>query len=445
MRYLGHGSWLSAVALAAAAFGAQPVPAAAQDFCEDDSRVMGGCTVSIQDFPWQVSLGFPGNSRYDGHLCGGSVIEDTWILTAAHCLDYGSSVARPRDIIVYAGSSSLDGGGRVVDVERIVLHPDYGGVGRNDIALLELMSPIGIAPVRLAAPGDPVERPGAQSVVTGWGLTPPSGVALGPGNLTVAERASSNPPRGWAASRVLLGAAVPVVDTALCGAPGDNSIVCAGFEEARADACRGDSGGPLHGIDEQGYIQIGLVSGGNYCHHEGDHYGIYTRVSAYRDWIEAEMSGATPPPPPVPDKPTSGGPNVDLPPTFGSMDLVTGFLPDPHAVPLQAGGDLDATVLGGNCVGFVAEAPDFQLTYEAGQQYPLHIYVEGTADTTLAVSAPDGRWYCDDDSGQELSPALTWQVPSSGRFDIYVGTYDSPERAGFPEVTLNISEVFTGR
>jgi len=138
-----------------------------------------------------------------------------------------------------------------------------------------------------------------------------------------------------------------------------------------------------------------------------------------------------------------GLPNYNLPPTFGSVTLNTGYLPDPHSVNLQAGGDLNGRNLGGNCRGWIAEAPDYQLYYTSGTTFPLHIFVEGSADTTLVINGPDGQWYCDDDSGQGLNPSITWQRPSSGRYDIYVGTYS--ETAGFPSVTLNISEVEDGR
>lgn len=130
-----------------------------------------------------------------------------------------------------------------------------------------------------------------------------------------------------------------------------------------------------------------------------------------------------------------------LNPTYGGVTLSTGFTPDPYQVNLQSGGSINAAnTLGGNCRGYVANAPDFRLQYNAGNVLPLAISVNSAADTTLVVNAPDGRWYCDDDSGGGLNPSLTWNSPMSGQYDIYVGTYGS---ASLANATLAISELST--
>lgn len=405
-----------------------------EPFCEDSARVMGGCTISIEDFPWMVSLGDAhSTSRHDGHFCGGTAIADRWILTAAHCVDGGTLA---NSIAVYAGSASLDGGGRIVDVARIFTHPGYGGVGTHDIALLELISDIGVETVRLAAAGDVAEQAGTDAVITGWGLTPPPQVVLGQGNLTVAERQRSNAPSGWEISRVLLGGAVPVVNPSLCDDEG-TTVVCAGFEEARADACRGDSGGPLHGIVDDEYIQIGLVSGGNYCHQDGDHYGTYTRVSAYADWIASVQAGEV--------AEVTVEPDLNLQPTFGAEILQAGFSPDPFQVEIRAGGSLDAATLGQGCAGHIAQAPDYIVYYKGNDGGMFSLFVEGDANTTLAVNTPDGTWQCSAEDGQGHNPAITWPAAEPGRYAVYIGTVDPVENRNYPSVQLLASHSRDGR
>lgn len=127
-----------------------------------------------------------------------------------------------------------------------------------------------------------------------------------------------------------------------------------------------------------------------------------------------------------------------LNPTYGSVSLSAGFSPDPYLISLQSGGSINsANSIGGNCRGYVANAPDFRLQYNAGG-WPLIISVESGADTTLVVNAPNGRWYCNDDGGSGLNPSLRWDSPMSGQYDIYVGTYGN---ASLQNATLAISEV----
>ncbi len=116
-----------------------------------------------------------------------------------------------------------------------------------------------------------------------------------------------------------------------------------------------------------------------------------------------------------------------LDPTFGTVSLTGGF--SPQSVNLVAGGKLDATAIGAaadgtNCVGYIADAPDYRIQLTPGSG-SLIIQVTSQSDTTLIVNAPDGNWYCDDDSGGGVNPALTFLAPvASGQYDIWVGTYD---------------------
>lgn len=130
--------------------------------------------------------------------------------------------------------------------------------------------------------------------------------------------------------------------------------------------------------------------------------------------------------------------NYSLPPSFGSIQLRAGFLPDPHVRHLTAGGNIRAQDRFRDCRGYIANAPDYSLYYTAGGQ-DLFINVDSDRDTTLVINGPNGNWYCDDDGGDApLNPLLYWSNPPSGRYDIWVGTYS--QGSGVP-ASLFISEL----
>lgn len=128
-----------------------------------------------------------------------------------------------------------------------------------------------------------------------------------------------------------------------------------------------------------------------------------------------------------------------LEPTYGSVTLPGGFTPDPYTVSLSSGGSINAADrnLGSDCRGYIANAPDFRLNFSAGS-LPLIISVDSGSDTTLVINAPDGSWYCDDDSGDGLNPSVRFGSAMSGQYDIWVGTYGSDN---LESATLSISEL----
>ncbi|MCW5725525.1 MAG: peptidase S1 [Maricaulaceae bacterium] len=132
--------------------------------------------------------------------------------------------------------------------------------------------------------------------------------------------------------------------------------------------------------------------------------------------------------------------NWQLNPTYGTVNLSGGFTPDPYWVTLQSGGSIDsAQSIGGHCRGFVANAPDVRLNFRPGS-LPLIISVASDSDTTLVINGPDGRWYCDDDSGQGLNPSIRFNNPQGGQYDIWVGTYGS---TSLRNASLSISELYS--
>lgn len=126
-------------------------------------------------------------------------------------------------------------------------------------------------------------------------------------------------------------------------------------------------------------------------------------------------------------------------PTYETVRLSAGFTPDPYTVELSSGGSIDAETLSGECRGFIANAPDVRLHYESGSGVlPLIIKVESDADTTLVVNAPNGSWYCDDDTGGGLNPLMRFDDPDGGRYEIWVGTYSD---STLQDATLSFSEL----
>jgi hypothetical protein len=125
-------------------------------------------------------------------------------------------------------------------------------------------------------------------------------------------------------------------------------------------------------------------------------------------------------------------------PTYGTLNLNTGFQPDPTYVSVQSGGSINAQTLSSSCQGFIANAPDVRLNFHGGS-LPLILSVNSAADTTLVVNAPDGSWYCDDDGGVNgLNPALRFDSPQTGQYDVWIGTYGN---ASLQDATLSVSEL----
>lgn len=124
--------------------------------------------------------------------------------------------------------------------------------------------------------------------------------------------------------------------------------------------------------------------------------------------------------------------------TYGEISLNSAFSGDPRTVRITSGGSVQASQVASGCAGYVAYAPDYQVTYNAGS-LPLIFSVDSGSDTTLMINGPDGQWYCDDDGGNgALNPQIRFNNPRTGVYDVWVGSYSS---GGGTSATLGISEL----
>ena len=227
-------------------------------------KIVGGHEARVGDWPWAAALAL---TRADGSLfqyCGGSLIDEDWVLTAAHCeVEVGDSVLLGRHDL---GTSA----GEVRAIEFVLTHNDYNDTqSNNDIALVKLASSSAQTPVGLIDAADTNSQPGDDSTVVGWG-------ALSQGGAT---------------STTLQQVEIPIVDNPDCANTYSNltdNMICAGRDMGGQDSCQGDSGGPLmvRASAQDPWRQTGVVSFGIGCALPNTP-GVYTRVSRYLDWIGA--------------------------------------------------------------------------------------------------------------------------------------------------------------
>ncbi len=233
-------------------------------------KIVGGEEVQ-QIYPWMASLqSLLPNGTYQ-HFCGGSLIHEKWILTAAHCV----LGVNPEQLRVVLGTLNLNNtnNAEIKLVNNIGIHAGYNrNVFLNDIALVELATPSSATPIRLADENMQNQLVENDSLtVSGWG------------------RLSE----GGNAPNVLNEVSVPMRTYAQClqAYPGNLSItsrdtICAGLIQGGQDSCQGDSGGPLFVLQNGVHQQVGIVSWGQGCARP-ERYGVYTKVSSYRLWIDA--------------------------------------------------------------------------------------------------------------------------------------------------------------
>ncbi|KAF3704467.1 Testisin [Channa argus] len=240
-----------------------------------NTKIVGGVNATAGSWPWQVSVHYK-----DSHICGGTLISNQWVLTAAHCIITNSV----NLWTLYFGRVTQNGPNpNEVNrtVSQVIVNPNYNNtLFNNDVALMKLSSPVDytnyIRPICLAGNSSQFYN-STPCWATGWGR-------LG----------ANQPNQGYT---FLQEVQIPVVGHKQCscdyvqvtGANITNNMICAG--QQNKGTCQGDSGGPLQCKQGSVWIQAGITSFGVPCATAG-FPEVYARVSQFQTWITNEMAGA---------------------------------------------------------------------------------------------------------------------------------------------------------
>ncbi|WP_224248767.1 trypsin-like serine protease [Hyalangium gracile] len=250
-----------------------------QELASGEQEIVGGTATTIGANPWQVSL----QTSSGFHFCGGSVLNENWILTAQHCVNDGGSISKPAKIL--AGSTQVNGSGQSRAVAEVIVYPGYVDASKGkDVALLRLSTPLDLSGANVKAiplvtasdASSGVTNTGVVTRVTGWGTLSSGGSS--PTTLqTVDVNIISN-----SSAQSSYPSETITADQLAAAAPGK-------------DSCQGDSGGPLTVLKGSTRVLAGVVSWGYGCA-DSRYPGMYARVSSFESWITSKINGTTPPP-----------------------------------------------------------------------------------------------------------------------------------------------------
>ncbi|ELK14881.1 Coagulation factor VII [Pteropus alecto] len=245
---------------------------------QPQGRIIGGKVCPKGECPWQVALKLNGVL-----LCGGTLIDTTWVVSAAHCFDRIKSFKNLTAVVGEHDLSEEDGDEQERQVAQVIVPNKYiTGKTNHDIALLRLSRPVVFTDyvVPLCLPEKAFSERTLASIrfsfISGWGQ--------------LLERGAT--------ALQLMAIDVPRLMTQDCLEQSTReqtspkiteNMFCAGYLDGSKDACKGDSGGP-HATKFQGtWYLTGVVSWGVGCAAVG-HFGVYTRVSQYTEWLHRLVS-----------------------------------------------------------------------------------------------------------------------------------------------------------
>ncbi|XP_069313024.1 kallikrein-7 [Eulemur rufifrons] len=233
--------------------------AAAQDQGDKSGeKIIGGVPCPRGSHPWQVAL-LSGSQLH----CGGVLVNEWWVLTAAHC--------EMNEYVVHLGGDKLgDSKSQKIKASRSYRHPGYSTkTHENDLMLVKLTRRARLSSsVKKVNLPSQCEPPGTMCTVSGWGTTTSPDVTF-PSELMCTD------------VRLISSKDCKKVYKDLLG----NSMLCAGIPNSKTNACNGDSGGPLMC---KGTLQ-GLVSWGTFPCGQPNDPGVYTQVCKYTKWINETM------------------------------------------------------------------------------------------------------------------------------------------------------------
>jgi len=265
-----------------------PTPAPSQDRCgvtTQNNRIVGGSEARQGAWPWAVILGRKRLGSGFQVMCGGTLVDEDTIVTAAHCFDSIPGQQGPNSVRLGDHDITTEGDGASptdISIARSIQHPGWNSnTLSDDIAIVKLSSPVSYSRnIKQACLPDAYKGQDLPSLlrstpptIIGWGSTFSGG---GPQNRLrqaqvpmVTQQTCAN---AYAAiSRVTIG----------------STKLCAG--DGRRDTCNGDSGGALlSNRIGNSYAVVGVTSFGVDCARE-DFPGVYTRVDQYLEWIRQNM------------------------------------------------------------------------------------------------------------------------------------------------------------